>query len=142
MGPGVRKHMVDNHHSEQTESKPLTTELEVLAPEATAENNELSSEFTPNQQHEIAQPASSETSADTQPSTVAVAAESAEEPDYDAADFAEALANFDREQAAESAAAQSLTADEAVVTDVVVVVEQRLKLLKLNLKLLDKPHYQ
>ena len=31
------------------------------------------------------------------------------EPDYDAADFAAALANFDREQAAETAAAQNLT---------------------------------
>jgi small subunit ribosomal protein S1 len=124
--------MVDNHHSDQTESKPLTTELEVLAPEATA--NELSSEFTPNQQHEIAQPASSETSVQSQPSTVAVAAESAEEPDYDAADFAEALANFDREQAAESAAAQSLTADEAVVTGTVVKITDKHVVVDIGLK--------
>ena len=126
--------MVDNHHSDQTESKPLTTELEVLAPEATAENNELSSEFTPNQQHEIAQPASTETSAHTeQPTTVAVA-ESLEEPDYDAADFAEALANFDREQAAESAAAQSLTAEEVIVTGTVVKITDKHVVVDIGLK--------
>ena len=134
MGPGVRKHMVDNHHSDQTESKPLTTELEVLAPEATAEHTELSSEFTSNQQHEIAQPESSATSAQTQPSTVAVAAEASEEPDYDAADFAAALANFDREQAAESAAAQSLTADEAVVTGTVVKITDKHVVVDIGLK--------
>jgi len=126
--------MVDNHHSDQTESKPLTTELEVLAPEATAEHTELSSEFTSNQQHEIAHPASSGTSEQTQPSTVAVAAEASEEPDYDAADFAAALANFDREQAAESAAAQSLTADEAVVTGTVVKITDKHVVVDIGLK--------
>src|SRR5689334_20441871 len=105
--------MVDNHHPDQTESKPLTTELEVLAPEATAANAELSSESTTNQQHEIAQPVES---------PVAAATEAAEEPDYDSADFAEALANFDREQAAESAAAQSLTAEEVIVNGTVVKI--------------------
>src|SRR5262245_22012107 len=103
--------MVDNHHPE-TESKPLTTELEVLAPEATAEHNELSHESTSNPQHET------EHAASAQPTAVATA----DEPDYDAADFAAALADFDREQAAETAAAQSLTAEEAVVTGTVVKI--------------------
>ncbi|HEU4634780.1 MAG TPA: 30S ribosomal protein S1 [Edaphobacter sp.] len=117
--------MVDNHHPDQTESKPLTTELEVLAPEATAENAELSSESTTNQQHEIAQPVES---------PVAVANEAAEEPDYDSADFAEALANFDREQAAESAAAQSLTAEEAIVTGTVVKITDKHVVVDIGLK--------
>lgn len=127
--------MVDNHQSDQTESKPLTTELEVLTPDATAENTELSSEFTSNQQHEIAQPASTETSAQTaQPSAVAVAAESSDEPDYDAADFAEALANFDREQAADAAAAQSLTAEEVIVTGTVVKITDKHVVVDIGLK--------
>ena len=45
--------MVDNHNPDQTESKPLTTELEVLSHDATADNG-LSSESTSTQQHETA----------------------------------------------------------------------------------------
>lgn len=117
--------MVDNHHPDQSESKPLTTELEVLAPEATAENTELSSESTTNQQHEIAQPVES---------LVAAANEGTEEPDYDSADFAEALANFDREQAAESAAAQSLTAEEVIVNGTVVKITDKHVVVDIGLK--------
>jgi small subunit ribosomal protein S1 len=117
--------MVDNHHSDQTESKPLTTEMEVLAPEATAENSELSSVSTPNQQHENAQPVEH---------PVAIASEAVEEPDYDSADFAEALANFDREQAAESAAAQSLTAEEVIVTGTVVKITDKHVVVDIGLK--------
>jgi small subunit ribosomal protein S1 len=117
--------MVDNHNPDQTESKPLTTELDVLAPEATAENAELSSESTTNQQHETAQPVEH---------PVAVANETAEEPDYDSADFAEALANFDREQAAESAAAQSLTAEEVIVTGTVVKITDKHVVVDIGLK--------
>jgi small subunit ribosomal protein S1 len=119
--------MVDNHQSDSIESKPLTTELEVLAPEATAQNPELSSESTPNQQHETAQSAPVE-----QP--IAVATEAAEEPDYDEADFAEALANFDREQAAETAAAQSLTAEEVIVTGTVVKITDKHVVVDIGLK--------
>ena len=119
--------MVDNHQSDSIESKPLTTELEVLAPEATAANHELSSESTPNQQHETAQSAPEE-------HPVAVATEPAEEPDYDSADFAEALANFDREQAAESAAAQNLTTEEAVVTGTVVKITDKHVVVDIGLK--------
>jgi small subunit ribosomal protein S1 len=122
--------MVDNHNPE-TESKPLTTELEVLAPEATADNNELSSEFTSNPQHQTAQPVSSEPVE--QPSAVATATEM-EEPDYDEADFAEALANFDREQAAETAAAQSLTAEEVIVTGTVVKITDKHVVVDIGLK--------
>jgi small subunit ribosomal protein S1 len=121
--------MVDNHQSDSIESKPLTTELEVLAPEATAANQELSSESTPNQQHETAQSAPME-------HPIAVATEAAEEsePDYDSADFAEALANFDREQAAETAAAQSLTAEEVIITGTVVKITDKHVVVDIGLK--------
>jgi small subunit ribosomal protein S1 len=118
--------MVDNHNPE-TESKPLTTDLEVLAPEATADNNELSSELTSNPQQTAS---SSETVS--QPAAVATA--EIEEPDYDEADFAEALANFDREQAAESAAAQSMTAEEVIVTGTVVKITEKHVVIDIGLK--------
>jgi small subunit ribosomal protein S1 len=118
--------MVDNHHPE-TESKPLTTDLEVLAPEATADNTVLSSELTSNPQ----QTASSN---ETVPQPAAVATAETEEPDYDAADFAEALANFDREQAAESAAAQSLTAEEVIVSGTVVKITEKHVVIDIGLK--------
>ena len=44
--------MVDNHNPDHNESKPLNTELETLAPEATADHAVLSSTSTPTQQHE------------------------------------------------------------------------------------------
>ncbi len=40
--------MVENHNPDN-ESKPLTTETEVLAPEATADHTDLSSESTSTQ---------------------------------------------------------------------------------------------
>ncbi len=107
--------------SNPTESKPLNTELETLAPEATAEQTELSHEINPNPvalEHVSAQ--AEETSAP--------------EPDYDAADFAAALANFDREQAAETAAAQSLTQEEAVITGTVIKVTDKHVVVDIGLK--------
>src|SRR5882757_10372904 len=133
LGPGVRIHMVDNHHPE-TESKPLTTELEVLAPEATAETNELSSEFTSNPQHQTLEPATSELAEQPAAVATATAPEPEEEPDYDEADFAEALANFDREQAAETAVAQSLTAEEVIVTGTVVKITDKHVVVDIGLK--------
>ena len=44
--------MVENHNPDINESKPLTTETEVLAPEATADHTGLSSESTSTQPHE------------------------------------------------------------------------------------------
>ena len=41
---------VEVHNPDQTESKPLNTELETLAPELTAEHNELSPETHPTRQ--------------------------------------------------------------------------------------------
>jgi small subunit ribosomal protein S1 len=56
------------------------------------------------------------------------------EPDYDAADFAAALANFDREQAAETAAAQNLTAEEVVVAGTVVKLTDKHVVVDIGLK--------
>jgi small subunit ribosomal protein S1 len=135
--------MVENHIPDN-ESKPLTTETEVLAPEATADHTDLSSESTSTQPHETAHIASSEAAPHVAVSTahaadhgtVATVTAAAEEDDlnYDAADFAAALANFDREQAAESAAAQNLTAEEAVVSGTVVKITDKHVVVDIGLK--------
>ncbi len=138
---------VDVHNPDQTESKPLTTELETLAPEATAERAELSSEITSTTQEpveEAAQPlasaaasssdGSASSSEETGPDATEEASATNAEPDYDAADFAAALANFDREQAAETAAAANLTAEEAVVTGTVVKITDKHVVIDIGLK--------
>ena len=56
------------------------------------------------------------------------------EPEYDADDFAAALESFDREQAAEKDAAQSLTSDETVVTGTVVKVTDKHMVVDIGLK--------
>ncbi|WP_263368014.1 30S ribosomal protein S1 [Edaphobacter bradus] len=119
--------MVDNLHPHH-ESKPLTTDLEVLAPEATAEHTELSTESTATQPHENAHTASGEAA---KPATATAVHD---EPDYDSADFAAALADFDREQAAESAAAQSLSAEEVIVTGTVVKITDKHVVVDIGLK--------
>ena len=118
------------HNPERTESKPLNTELETLAPEATAEPNELSPEINPT--HPQSGGALDGVSASSEEHASAPAAPS--EPDYDAADFAAALANFDREQAAETAAAQNLTAEEVVITGTVVKVTDKHVVVDIGLK--------
>src|ERR1700735_868327 len=130
--------MVENHHPDNNESKPLTTETEVLAPEATADHG-LSSESTSNQPHETHQPskpAATQAAADhgTVATVTAAADESDDDLNYDAADFAAALANFDREQAAESAAAQNLTVEEVIVTGTVIKVTDKHVVVDIGLK--------
>ena len=56
------------------------------------------------------------------------------EHEYEDSDFAAALASFDREQAVESATAQSLTADEAVVTGTVVKITDKHVVVDIGLK--------
>src|SRR6266567_5438996 len=138
--------MVENHNPDINESKPLTTETEVLAPHATADHTGLSSESTSTQPHETAHEASSAAAQHAPPAaagrasadhgTVATvtAAESDDDLNYDAADFAAALANFDREQAAESAAAQNLTVEEVIVTGTVVKVTDKHVVVDIGLK--------
>ena len=128
--------MVDHHHPDQTESKPLNTELETLAPEAT-EQNALSNESTSNHatqpSHEEA--SSEHEAASSLPGQIdSLSAGAEDEVDYDSADFAAALASFDREQAAESAAAQNLTQEEAVVTGTVVKLTDKHVVVDIGLK--------
>jgi small subunit ribosomal protein S1 len=124
---------VEVHNPEQTESKPLNTELETLAPETTAEPTELSPE-THTPRASDAEHASAGVSAPSGDHNGAGPSASAAEPDYDAADFAAALANFDREQAAETAAAQNLTAEEVVVTGTVVKITDKHVVVDIGLK--------
>src|SRR6266404_2087278 len=138
--------MVENHNPDINESKPLTTETEVLAPHATADHTGLSSESTSTQPHETAHEASSAAAQHAPPAAAArasadhgtvatvTAAESDDDLNYDAADFAAALANFDREQAAESAAAQNLTVEEVIVTGTVVKVTDKHVVVDIGLK--------
>ncbi len=123
--------MVDDHNSDYNEGKPLSTEIELLSPETTVEHNDLSLESTSNPtQHAEA------TEIHGSVATLAAGAEAAssEEPDYDAADFAAALANFDREQAAETAAAANLTTEEVIVTGTVVKITDKHVVVDIGLK--------
>jgi small subunit ribosomal protein S1 len=135
--------MVENHNPDN-ESKPLTTETEVLAPEATADHTELSSESTSTQPLETAHAAAGQAAQHVAASAahaadhgaVATVTAAADDDDlnYDAADFAAALANFDREQAAESAAAQNLTTEEAVVSGTVIKITDKHVVVDIGLK--------
>jgi small subunit ribosomal protein S1 len=99
----------------ESESKPLNTELETLTPEETSSSVEVTTDTTHN------------------PTPVA-SATGETEPDYDAADFAAALENFDREQAADAAAAQSAMEDDKVVTGTVVKITDKHVVVDIGLK--------
>jgi small subunit ribosomal protein S1 len=115
---------ISNH-----ESTALNTTLET-----TPETTETTAETT------AASPAvsgSEPSAADQQPTTDAHVADSQEpeiEPEYDADDFAKALESFDREQAAEKDAAQSLTSEDAVVTGTVVKITDKHVVIDIGLK--------
>jgi small subunit ribosomal protein S1 len=127
---------VDVHNPDQTESKTLNTELEVLAPEAAAEQSDLSPELT-STSHGPADDAAGaipSLSASSGGRAKKIAATLNDEPDYDAADFAAALANFDREQAAETAAAQNLTTEEVLISGTVVKITDKHAVVDIGLK--------
>ena len=63
-----------------------------------------------------------------------IAAVADAEPEYDAEDFAKALESFDREQAAETAVAQAMTADEAVINGTVVKITDKHAVVDIGLK--------
>ncbi len=129
--------MVDDHNSDYNEGKPLSTEIETLAPEAT-DHSDQSFESTPT--HAAFSPAGETTGHEIEHDGAVATASSdvelnaSEEPDYDAADFAAALANFDREQAAETAAAANLTTEEVVVTGTVVKITDKHVVVDIGLK--------
>ncbi|MGA9717261.1 MAG: S1 RNA-binding domain-containing protein, partial [Acidobacteriaceae bacterium] len=99
--------MADALHSEQTESKPLNTELETPTLDAATEHHEQPS-TEPTYNHQNAEYHDGDAGHASEPqshdATVATA-ESADE-DMSMEDFAAALESFDREQAAEAAIAQ------------------------------------
>ena len=103
--------MADALHSEQTESKPLNTELETPTLDAATEHEQPSTEPTYNHQSaeyhhgEAGQTSASESHDAVATAEPADAAMSADE-DMSMEDFAAALESFDREQAAEAAIAQ------------------------------------
>jgi small subunit ribosomal protein S1 len=133
--------MVDDHNPEYIESKPLNTEIETLSPEATEEHTSLSSESTHNPTDSTpvaaAQTPSENPASGAIAPSLSAATDTAEETgdhDYDDSDFAAALANFDREQAVESAQAQNLTQEEVVVTGTVVKITDKHAVIDIGLK--------
>jgi len=125
--------MADDHNSDYNEGKPLSTEIETLAPEATEEHSDLSFESTPTHA-DIGSATKAEHEGSVATATEAIDVHASEEPDYDAADFAAALANFDREQAAETAAAANLTTEEVIVTGTVVKITDKHVVVDIGLK--------
>jgi small subunit ribosomal protein S1 len=116
------------------ESIALNTTLE-SAPESATDNTATNPSSNP----ETPSAETTETPvavAASQPEAAPVAAISAEasEPEYSDEDFAKALESFDREQAAETAAASTMTADEVVVTGTVVKITDKHVVVDIGLK--------
>ncbi len=110
--------MIEVPNPEPIESQPLSTELETLTPEATAATADSSTH-------------NHTTAAEPVATAVAVKDEGA---DYEAGmeDFAAALENFDREQAAE--AANQATYEEQVVTGTVIKITDKHVVVDVGLK--------
>jgi len=127
--------MADIDHNPSNESTALNTTLEPNAPAATTETETASTEVSSNPEtstHVVTPEPAAETPQPVEAIAVAAAAE--EEPEYDAEDFAKALESFDREQAAEKDAAQSLTAEEVVVTGTIVKITDKHVVVDIGLK--------
>ena len=145
-------------HPDLHESTPLNTEIETLAPEATAETPSSESTPTPapaanqpveavahhDQLHGTSEdPASPELApslsastedSETEPSITEPSMAETGDVDYDDSDFAAALASFDREQAVESAAAATLTEEEKIVIGTIVKVTDKHVVVDIGLK--------
>jgi small subunit ribosomal protein S1 len=126
-----------DQNSFQPESPALNTTLEPTIPEATTETP-ASTDHTSSTETRplVIDPSVQETTSRTpEPeSSIAVSATADAEPEYDAEDFAKALESFDREQAAETAVAQAMTADEAVITGTVVKITDKHAVVDIGLK--------
>ena len=135
-----------DQHPVITESKPLNTTLETTMPETTESLTQETAARDldhqplvdqPEATHGAAAPESGSLTTEIQDATAPVtlhAGAGGGEPEYDADDFALALASFDREQAMEKDAAQSLTADETVVTGTVVKITDKHMVVDIGLK--------
>ena len=138
--------MVDDHNPSWTESTPLNTQTETLAPEATAEISSTSNEFTSNHTPSPVSPSEDPNSGHTAPSLSpetgdasdemvhAVDLKAASDGDYDDSDFAAALASFDREQAVEKDVAANMTQDEVIVSGTVVKITDKNVIVDIGLK--------
>jgi small subunit ribosomal protein S1 len=143
--------MADNDHILSTESKPLNTTLEPNATDATTEVSSASTDTSSNPtpdvihtpdavqndvvQHDVHHDAPVAETPQPQAAAISASASDADaEPEYDAEDFAKALESFDREQAAEKESAQSLTAEEVVVTGTVVKITDKHVVIDIGLK--------
>ncbi len=123
----------------ETESKPLTTELETPTLEAATDHNDPSLESThhhePEQATSTTTDAAHATTTETDDGTVHYGSVdlsgSAESDETGMDDFAAALESFDREQAAEAAAMQS---DEHVVTGTVIKITDKHVVVDVGLK--------
>ncbi len=121
----------------ETESKPLTTELETPTLEAATDHNDPSLESTHRETAHApaASDAAHATTTETEDGTVHYGSVdlsgSAESEEAGMDDFAAALESFDREQAAEAAAMQS---DEHVVTGTVIKITDKHVVVDVGLK--------
>jgi small subunit ribosomal protein S1 len=124
---GVKNFVI--HAKSLIESKPLTTELETMPTdtETTINHNEANGPVTT----PVSEPAVGANH------LVTPAPESSTEPndiDYDAADFAAALENFDREQAEDKAAASAAMEEDKVLTGTVVKITDKYVVVDIGLK--------
>ncbi|MES2390634.1 MAG: 30S ribosomal protein S1 [Acidobacteriota bacterium] len=115
------------------ESTALNTTLET-APESSTETTAINPSSNPETPSAEAVETTATPVAATAAAPVAEISAEAAEPEYSDEDFARALESFDREQAAEKDAAQSLTAEEVVVTGTVVKITDKHVVVDIGLK--------
>ena len=131
-----------DHHSVTTESTALNTTLEPTTPETVdATSSEFGQQLPEASAPLVDQPeaihAAEAPEQEVLPSVSArtsLAPNAGADPEYDADDFAMALASFDREQAAEKDTAQSLSSEETVVTGTVVKITDKHVVVDIGLK--------
>ena len=121
-------HVPDAIHTQDAAQNdtPQETQHSAVPSEADASDASAASSFGETAQHGVADPIPS--------ISASHASNSGADPEYDADDFARALESFDREQAAEKDAAQSLTTDEVVVTGTVVKITDKHVVVDIGLK--------
>src|SRR6201985_2289802 len=122
----------NDQNSVQTESTALNTTLEPTATEDVTTTETTPTEVSTNPETANTTPQAEVHAVETVSAEPVSATET--EPEYDAEDFAKALESFDREQAAEKDAAQTLTAEEVVVTGTVVKITDKYVVVDIGLK--------
>ncbi len=125
------------HSYPEPESKSLSTELETMPTEETVQTTETTHP-TDTLAHEangpVTDPVSNPAMGANHLVTPSPVAATDEHVDYDAADFAAALENFDREQAEDKAAAASAMEEDKVVTGTVIKITDKHVVVDIGLK--------